>query len=201
MRDESTRALHAYWSGLKGGRVMPERDEIEPSAIRPLLQDLFILGLERDDGGRPAWRYRLAGTRVCALAGGELKGGAFARWWETAREGERLAAGVANDGLPLVAGVDGQGEDGRRYGMELLLLPLGHEGFAGRRVIGGLFGSAALRARPEARIARLRLISARTLLPGASARRRVGDFGMARADDPVGTGAGAHLRLIRGGLA
>jgi hypothetical protein len=199
MRQDSTRALHAYWTTLRGARPMPERDEIEPSAIRALLQDMFILGRDGDPSGRAIWRYRLAGTRVSALAGRDLKGVPFFSWWDSGREGERLATGVANDMMPLVAGIDGEGLDGARHGLELLMLPLAHEGRTGGRVIGGFFPTPALRAKPGTRLGSITLISARTLLPGSNAMRREGDFGVTRADDAVAARTRARFRVIEGG--
>jgi hypothetical protein len=199
MRQDSTRALHAYWTALKGARPMPERDEVEPSAIRALLQDMFILAREASQPGRAIWRYRLAGTRVSALAGRDLKGAAYFSWWDSGREGERLASGVANDLMPVVAGVDGEAMDGDRHGLELLMLPLAHEGQAGSRIIGGFFPAPALKAKPGTRLSSIRLVSARTLLPGSATERREGDFGVMRAEDAVLPRLKPALRVIEGG--
>src|ERR1700737_5252614 len=73
MKHQSIRELFAYWHNLRGSRPAPERGDIEPVAIRNLLADVFILSLE-PHAGHP---FRVAGTRVCALFGREIKGESF----------------------------------------------------------------------------------------------------------------------------
>ncbi len=43
MRFENSKQLYSYWLNLKGDRKAPDRSEIEPSDIRSLLGDTFIL--------------------------------------------------------------------------------------------------------------------------------------------------------------
>ena len=69
MKHAASRELYAYWEGKRGSRPAPERAEIDPGAIRGALGDTFILALDRG-AGHP---LRLAGTRVCALFGREIK--------------------------------------------------------------------------------------------------------------------------------
>src|SRR5437588_12839090 len=73
MKQASSRELFGYWAARRGTRTAPERGEIEPSAIRRALGDVFILEFDRGLG-HP---FRLAGTRVCALFGRELKNQRF----------------------------------------------------------------------------------------------------------------------------
>src|SRR5262245_27176033 len=77
MKHVSTRVLFAYWDGLRRERAAPERGEIEPGAIRHILADTFILDLAEPGSAV----FRLAGTRLCALFGGEMKGQDFAALW------------------------------------------------------------------------------------------------------------------------
>ena len=49
---------------------MPERDDIDPAAIRRILADSFVLAVE--PGQHP--RFRVAGTRICELFGRECAG-------------------------------------------------------------------------------------------------------------------------------
>ena len=82
MKHAASRELYAYWQERRGPRPAPERAEIEPGAIREMLSEAFILALD-DAAGYP---FRLAGTRVCALFGRELKGESFVGLWaETSR--------------------------------------------------------------------------------------------------------------------
>ena len=79
MKHAATRMLFSYWDALRGERAAPDRGEIEPGEIRHILADTFIL--ENEDG--PA-RFRLAGTRLCALFGCELKNAPFSAIWDPA---------------------------------------------------------------------------------------------------------------------
>lgn len=136
MRHSATRILFAYWDLLRGERTAPERGEIQPGAIRHVLADMFVLSTEP---GQVA-SFRLAGTRLCALMGGELKGRAFASLWPTALEAEieRLVDTVLDDAAGVVGGVNGTTERGASLTLELLLLPLRHHGKTHARLLGAL---------------------------------------------------------------
>ena len=82
MKHAASQELYAYWEERRGQRPAPERAEIEPGAIRQVLSDAFILALD-DRAGHP---FRLAGTRVCALFGRELKGERFIGLWAAASQ-------------------------------------------------------------------------------------------------------------------
>ena len=74
MKHPSNRELFDYWNERRGNRLAPERADIEPSAIRQVLGDTFVLATDDGIGYYP---FRLAGTRLCALFGRELKGESF----------------------------------------------------------------------------------------------------------------------------
>ncbi|WP_232629048.1 PAS domain-containing protein [Methylobacterium sp. Leaf118] len=140
MKHPTSRQLHAYWDRLRGERAAPERGEIEPGAIRNLLADSFIL--EIDPVSRTG-TVRLAGTRLCALFGRELRGTAFAHLWgEAARGSEadpmRLVETVTGDTIGMVAGLTGVTARDETIDLELMLLPLRHRGKTQARLIGAL---------------------------------------------------------------
>ena len=136
MKHPSTRALHAYWNQKRGHRAAPDRAEIDPAAIRHALGDTFMLAADFAD----ELRFRLAGTRVCALFCREIKGEAFAELWsEDSRDRiEALLASVNNEMLGAVAGVTAHAADGSDADLEILLLPLAHVGHARIRALGML---------------------------------------------------------------
>ncbi len=103
-------------------RAAPERAEIEPGAIRQVLSDAFILALD-GGAGHP---FRLAGTRVCALFGRELKGEPFIGLWAAASQPvvADLLAILDHERVGTVAGVTAHNADGEPIELELLLLPL-----------------------------------------------------------------------------
>jgi hypothetical protein len=136
MKHAASRELYAYWEELRGTRPAPERADIEPSAIRGVLSDAFMLALDRS-AGHPV---RLAGTRMCALFDRELKGESFLNLWASASKAvvASLLTILADECTGTVAGVTAQNAAGDPIDLELLLLPLGtrRPGFA--RTIGVL---------------------------------------------------------------
>ena len=136
MKHSSTQSLYAHWNERRGSQPAPDRAEIEPAAIRTALGDSFILG-SASSGERI---FRLAGTRVCALFGRELKGEVFDHLWgESDRAATRdLLAIVTNEVAGIVAGVTGTTVEGYRVDLEMLLLPLRHRGTSQARQIGVL---------------------------------------------------------------
>ncbi|MBI2714757.1 MAG: PAS domain-containing protein [Rhizobiales bacterium] len=136
MKHPSTRAVYAYWNEKRGHRAAPDRADIDPAAIRHALGDTFMLAADFVD----ELRFRLAGTRVCALFCHEIKGEAFAELWsEDSRERiEALLAILHDETLGAVAGVTARTADGSDADLEILLLPLAHVGHARIRALGVL---------------------------------------------------------------
>ena len=136
MKQASSRELFDYWAARRGTRAAPERGEIEPSAIRRALGDVFILEFDRR-AGHP---FRLAGTRVCALFGRELKNEPFLNLWdeETRAQLAQLLSVVADEVSGAVAGVKGRTGEGWAQDLELVLLPLAQCGDTHARMIGAL---------------------------------------------------------------
>lgn len=66
----SIEALHRYWSGRAGGLV-PQRNDIEPADIKPLLPFLYIVRYEREPF---RVRYILTGTETDRWNGFSLTG-------------------------------------------------------------------------------------------------------------------------------
>jgi hypothetical protein len=136
MKNPSTRELFAYWNERRGDRLAPERGDIEPGAIRRVLGDSFILSFDR----KVDHPFRLAGTRVCAIFGRELKGEPFVYLWEAADRAHMrdLLAIVADEATGVVAGATAKVADGKTAELELLLLPLLHQGQPQVRLLGAL---------------------------------------------------------------
>jgi hypothetical protein len=122
MKREASVNLFQYWNRLRAGRPAPLRTEIEPADIKTLLGDTFIL--ESDLRGDAV--FRLAGTRLCAIYGRELKGFAFSSLWQAkdSRLITRLVHSVFEDKSVLVVTYDGITQERLSVSMELLLLPL-----------------------------------------------------------------------------
>lgn len=122
MKQNGSINLFQYWNRLRNGRPAPKRTEIEPADIKSLLADTFIL--EKDTRGEAV--FRLAGTRLCAIYGRELKGFSFPSLWRTSdqRLVAKLAHGVFQSKSVVVMAFEGHSRNGRSTSFELLLLPL-----------------------------------------------------------------------------
>jgi hypothetical protein len=182
MKQASSRELFGYWTARRGTRPAPERGEIEPSAIRRALGDVFILEVDRS-AGHP---FRLAGTRVCALFGRELKNEAFLNLWdgETRAQMNQLLAVVADEATGIVASAKGSSAEGSPLDLELMLLPLAHRGDTHARMIGALAPLAVPFWLGSSQLGPLKLGSVRHLDPAletpTAARLVAGAQGLAR---------------------
>lgn len=202
MKHPTSRQLHAYWDRLRGERAAPERGEIEPGEIRNLLADSFIL---ETDPARRTSAVRLAGTRLCALFGRELRGSAFVDLWaersQPFTDPWHLIETVACDTVGVVAGLTGVTVRNETLDLELLLLPLRHRGKTQARILGSLSPHCIppwLGSRP---ILRLETVSLRVLegfAPEPAAMRSFVETLPAPANDarPVRFG---HLLVHEGG--
>ena len=136
MKHPSVRELYHYWNAQRGLRAAPERSDIEPGAIRRALADTFILAHDAATGHS----FRIAGTRLCAAFGRELRGTAFINLWdqESTRRINDLVGAVTRESVGAVAGARGCSADGEVLDFELVLLPLRHQTATDARVLGAL---------------------------------------------------------------
>ena len=167
MKHPTSRLLHSYWDRIRGERCAPERAEIEPGEIRHVLADSLILEL---DMPQRSATLRLAGTRVCALFGRELREQHLAALWGASGDDPwRMIEIVAEDAVGVVAGLRGTTAAGDTIDLELLLLPLRHRGRTQARALGTLSPVGApvwLGLRP---IVRLDTLSLRVMAGGDGA--------------------------------
>lgn len=136
MRHPSIKELFDYWNRGRGDRAVPDRADIEPGAIRRVLADTFVLSVDAT-AGHP---FRIAGTRVCAAFGRELKNEAFLNLWaaDSRQEVRDLLNVVTNEAVGAVASARGTTTDGATHDVEVLVLPLSHRGLTNARVLGAL---------------------------------------------------------------
>lgn len=121
MKHQANREFYAYWDEKRAGASAPERSDLEPEQVRHLLGDIFVLSYDAAAG----YPLRVAGTRMCALLGFDLKGQSFlGLFHEYDRpEMQDLIGIVAEETLPTVVGLTAMTPDGARVHLELLLLP------------------------------------------------------------------------------
>lgn len=169
MKNTSTRLVYEYWDALRGERAAPERGEIEPGALRHALADTFVL--ENEPIG-PV--FRLAGTRICALMGSELRGRAFAALWpdvESQGEMRRLVQTVMDETAGAVAGLSAETQTGAPIYLELLLLPLRYRGRTHARILGALSPTTTPEWLGLDTLDSMRMISLRMLWPSPPLQR------------------------------
>ncbi len=136
MKHAASRELYEYWNRVRGSERAPHRGAIEPSDIRRILADTFILEVtDRED-----FQVRLAGTRVCSIFCRELKGTNFFDLWRADDRSaiQTLAAAVSEDGAAAVVTLDARTDRGQDLAAELLMLPLRNSGPNFDRVLGSL---------------------------------------------------------------
>lgn len=135
MRHDNSRVLFKYWNELRRGRPAPDRTEIEPVEIRTILGDTFILEISER---LRAISFRLAGTRLCAAHGRELKGLGFLALWreEDNYDVARAIARVHRQFQPAILSYAGHAGEGYVSEFEMLLLPLAQAADGNARVLG-----------------------------------------------------------------
>ena len=109
MKHPSSRDFFAYWDKKRGEARAPDRSEIEPGAVRELLGDIFVLSYDSEAG----YPFRVAGTRVCALLGRDLKNQSFSELFAASsrREIEDIVSVVAEEMLAAIAGITATAND------------------------------------------------------------------------------------------
>lgn len=110
----------SYWYSLRKANSAPLRTQLDPTAIRSRLPDLFMLG----------WReldlvFRLAGTRICELFGEELREQVFLDLWHPSQKDKVIEAALSalRSELPVICDVSAI-QDSKAIDIEILLLPL-----------------------------------------------------------------------------
>ena len=143
MKHASNRELFDYWNKRRGERLAPDRADIEPAAIRKVLGDTFVLEV----AGPDSHLFRIAGTRLCALFGRELKAENFLKLWHRPAQTaiRELIAVVMEEKVGIVASVTGATSDATLapLTLEMLVLPLAYQSRGEARVLGALTPMAA----------------------------------------------------------
>ena len=178
MKHATSRELYDYWNRVRGGDRAPQRSAIEPSDLRRVLADTFILEV----ANREEYLVRLAGTRVCAIYCREIKGMNILDLWQAEDRSAMatLGAAVSEDGAAAVITLSAMNERNQSVACELLLLPLRHGAVGFDRILGSL---AALE-RPywlgTQQVVSQTIISLRLIWPDEAPQflRRRSDLGM-----------------------
>ena len=136
MKLAASQQLFAYWDALRGVRGAPERNDIEPGALRGVIADTFILEFGKADG----FPLRVVGGRTNALFGRELRETPFLGLWDAASRNEigRVIESAADGAQPFLVGARGGPANVAALDFETLILPLRHHGATHARILGSL---------------------------------------------------------------
>ncbi|MBN7808062.1 PAS domain-containing protein [Agrobacterium rosae] len=143
MKTNASLEIYSYWNEIRGDRPAPLRGEIDPSQIRHVLPDLFVL----TDLGDDAPVFRLTGTRLYNLFCRELRDTPFSMMWqpEAAYEACRIANGVFQHERPVIFDLWSESVSGHTaQEFEMLLLPLEAETHFPSRLLGALVSDPPL---------------------------------------------------------
>lgn len=205
MQTKAAAMLYDYWTRRRANRAVPLRGDIEPADIAAALPDLFILEHSRLSDPR----FRLAGTRLCAQFGRELKGQRFDALFapDLRNRIARIAENVMAHRAPAVmriGAVDGELDTTEA---EIVLLPLASKGTTADRIIGA-FAPLPGQRQPLSAFRYLVLVSLRVIdperedtiaghrpaVPMPTSIMAVRSLGLGQAVSRV-----LHLRIFEGG--
>lgn len=136
MRHNATKHVFTYWRRLCGKASAPERQALNPVDLGRHLANILLL--ERAEDGTVV--IRIAGSRVCALFGRELRGVPLADLFiplATDDLAEMLST-VSGDCLPVIGGISALLGGRLTVEAELLLMPLLHNGGTEERMLAVL---------------------------------------------------------------
>jgi hypothetical protein len=198
MLHPGSRQLFRYWETLRAEKAYPRREDVDFAAIKAVMPDLVII--ERDHL-RKSFRYRLAGSRVCALFGMNLTGtDAFASWDHFETDVIRRHLEIALTRFqPAVIRMRLTTDRDQQLAAELVVLPVQMQNSNRVQLIGGMFPFRPAASMGHTVIAARELVSARVIwtehqgiLPTQPENMlpNVGDRPVSR-----------NFRLIDGGLA
>ncbi|MCW6509116.1 PAS domain-containing protein [Lichenifustis flavocetrariae] len=137
MKHSATQTLYSHWRSLRGERRTPDRNDLDPTAIRTVLSYTFMLEVDKGQPLSRDYPIRLSGTRLDALFGQDLKGTSFISLWRGIDQTQMrlLIADVMDDACPALVGSRGAPSGCADVALELVLLPLRHAGRTHARIL------------------------------------------------------------------
>jgi hypothetical protein len=194
MRQQATRELYSYWNSIRRQRSAPDRADIDPTAIRSILGETFMIEADAE----ATFPLRLSGARLNALMLQELKGRSFLALWGEDRANVAAVLWTVMDGaVPVVAGVGAAPAGRPPLDLEMLLLPLRHHGRTHARILGAIACARHADWLGLIPVERLELRSLR-IMSASNARVEL-PLMKRQPAPPERTGQRPYLRLVSGG--
>jgi hypothetical protein len=130
-------AAYRYWNGKRRGRAMPQRADIDPAEIVPLLPHIFMVDIKRDP---LLFKYRLIGTAIVDFLGRDFTGRAIdATSYDPAKAAElqKIIATAVTQARPVACKGTVFYVPGREWMLtEAVLMPLSKDGVTVDIIIG-----------------------------------------------------------------
>ena len=197
MLHPGSRQLFRYWETLRAEKPFPRREDVDFAAIKAVMPDLVII--ERDHL-RKSFRYRLAGSRVCALFAVNLTASdVFANWDHFETDVIRRHLEIAQTRFqPAVIRMRLTTDREQQLAAELVILPVQMQNASTVQLIGGVFPFRSAAGLGHTSIAARELVSARVIWTEHQGT-------LPNPQEPIFENAGErpvsrNFRLIDGGL-
>ena len=133
-----SRLLFRAWEAMRGGRSAPSRNDLDLKQMRKLVPSLFIA---EHCAATQGFRWRLAGTAICALLGREVTGSDVVDGLDEF-EGNvirRFLSGVSGTHQPALLRLRFTTDRGQHIMAEMAAFPLMAADGTATHVLGGLF--------------------------------------------------------------
>ncbi len=185
------RALFRYWESLRAERPCPRKDELDLKQIVQIVPFLSII--EHVTETKP-WKFRLAGTQICAVFGREMTGlDALSGWDGFERNVIGNCLHMSKDRLqPSLIRMRFISEQNEVLAAEMIGLPVQNGKFAPVEILGGIFPFFDDKPKRPFIYQKRELVSARMVWT----EHCVGD----QLLDVVGRKIPVKLQVIQGGL-
>ena len=123
MKTQSALLLFQYWNRLRNGAMAPQRTAIEPSDIREVLSQTFILKEEASTGEMD---FRLAGTAISSFFGRQLRSTPLRQLFQHQHRAivSRLLRNCYQESSVVLLGLNAATRNERKSDLEVLLMPL-----------------------------------------------------------------------------
>jgi hypothetical protein len=157
-----SRKLFSHWEKLRAERACPTREEFDLAPLKTMMADMVVIDR---DFLRNTFKYRLAGTAVCALFNKNLTSMNLMDGWDSFESDviSRHLLTVLNQQQPVVIRTRLTTDRGQVVAAELIALPVQMRGSHRIQIIGGLFAFRAAQSLGHAGIVQRELTSARVI--------------------------------------
>jgi hypothetical protein len=161
-------SLFRAWEEMRGPHSAPSRHDLDLARVRKLVPYLFIA---EHMGESNAFRWRLAGTAVCALLGREVTGSEVTDGWDgfEANLIRRFLSGVSGTHKPAQLRLRFTTDRGQHIVAEMAAFPLTAADGHSTQVMGGLFAFADPDIKHYDRIVAREIVSTRNAAGEAAA--------------------------------